>query len=151
MPPAGSVGPRRLTSLEELETAVVAGASIYVKGKGTGTDAGPVVAASLDARLRSSALGRFDGKVVFVDGLLGTLLLEDGTVIRPFEATRWKRGGRWLSSTPAIIAAMAAGEIVRAAGKGTLAADGSYLAASLRAKVKPVEQDRDAEGAAEQR
>ncbi len=139
-------GPQRVTSLEQLETALLAGAGVYIKGKGATTDDGTVQATELDARLRSSALARFRGQVAAVDET-GALLLADGTVIRVFDATRWKKGGRWLSSVEAIEAALTTGGKVRLAGKGTSAADGSILAAIVRAKVKPGGDEDDDDGA----
>jgi len=128
-------GPNRLTSLEQLETALLSGAVVYVKGKGTTNTDGLI--AELDVRLQSDALIGFSGEVLSVDEVTGTLFLADGTMIVTFDATRWKQGGRWLSSPEAVMGALDAGERVRAAGKGTLMTDGSFLAAVVRAKVKP--------------
>lgn len=130
-------GPRRIGSLQELETALLAGSVVRVRGKGvTGAD-DTIAAADLDARLRPRDLVRFRGAASSVDPTAETVTLEDGTVVSVFDATRWKSGGRWLSSLQEIEDALAAGDPVRVFGKGTRVDPTNVLAVRIRAKIRP--------------
>lgn len=132
-------GPRRLGSLEELEVALLAGASVRVKGKGVTQADDSIAAAELDVRFRSSDLTRFRGNAASVDLVAGTVSLENGIVVTVFEGTRWRNGLPWLSSLEQIADALAASETVTVFGKGTLVDPTNILAARIRAKVMPDE------------
>jgi hypothetical protein len=75
-----------------------------------------------------------EGAVASVDAAAGTLVLAGGQRVAVNGQTQWNKRGD-LFSLQQVAAAVKAGKPTRAEGSGTLQADGSLLAKTLKAEV----------------